>query len=170
MLKSMSAHIGHCGPKPGWGLKNIFKFVEQSLLRFHENKSNDNKGISKHLRFCWQQLFGSLCNITIPLKSTRPNKTEIKIIADEMFDKCLYTGSNLQLAPPCDHCSNALPTELPPLLRTYLWNFLNYRKQIKYCGNSIEIFPFWFLKIMIMMWCSFKSQHENNFTPAHLNK
>ena len=27
MLKSMSAHIGHCGPKPGRGLKNIFKFV-----------------------------------------------------------------------------------------------------------------------------------------------
>ena len=27
MLKSMSTHIRHCGPKPGWGLKNIFKFV-----------------------------------------------------------------------------------------------------------------------------------------------
>ena len=80
-----------------------------------------------------------------------------------MFDKCLHSGSNLQLAPPCDHCSNALPTEL-------LWNFVNYRKQIKYCGNSTEIFPSWFLMIMIMMWCSFKSQHEINFTPAHLNK
>ena len=27
MLKSMSAHVGHCGPKPGCGLKNIFKFI-----------------------------------------------------------------------------------------------------------------------------------------------
>ena len=89
-----------------------------------------------------------------------------------MFDMCLHAGSNLQLAPPCDHCSNALPTELPPLplLRNYLWNFVNYRKQIKYCKNSIEIFPFWFLMIMIMMWCSFESQHEINFAPAHLNK
>ena len=59
-----------------------------------------------------------------------------------MFDKCLQPGSNFQLVPPCDHCSNALPTELPPLLRNYPWNFVNYRKQIKYCGNSIEIFPF----------------------------
>ena len=81
MLKSMSAHVEHCGPKPGCGLKNIFKFIQQSLLLFRENKPNDNKGISKHLRFCWQQLFGSLPNITIPLKSIRPNKTEIKIIA-----------------------------------------------------------------------------------------
>ena len=95
-----------------------------------------------------------------------------------MFDKCLHPGSNfLQLAPPSDHCSNDLPTELPPLMRKYLWNFVNYRKQIKYdfselddCGNSIEIFPFWLLMIMIMMWCSFKSQHEINCTPAHLNK
>ena len=62
-----------------------------------------------------------------------------------MFDKCLHQGSNLQLSPTCGHCSNALPNELPPLLRNYLWNFVNYRKQIKYCGNSIEIFPFWFL-------------------------
>ena len=88
-----------------------------------------------------------------------------------MIDKCLNPGSNLQLAPPCDHCSNVLPTELPP------WNFVNYRKQMKYdfselddFRNSIEIFPFWFLMIIIMMWCSFKSQHEINFTPAHLSK
>ena len=27
MLKSMSAHIGHCGPKPDCVLKNIFKSV-----------------------------------------------------------------------------------------------------------------------------------------------
>ena len=104
----------------------------------------------------------------ISLKSVRPNETEIKIIAEKMFDKCFHLGSNLQLAPPCDHCSNVLPTELPPQLRNYLWNFVNYRKQIKYCGNSIEIFPFWFLIIMIMMWCSFKSQHKINFTSAHL--
>ena len=58
MLKSMSAHVEHRGPKPGCGLKNIFKFIQQSLLLFRENKPNDNKGISKHLRFCWQQLFG----------------------------------------------------------------------------------------------------------------
>ena len=25
--QSMPAHIGHCVPKPSWGLKNIFKFV-----------------------------------------------------------------------------------------------------------------------------------------------
>ena len=86
-----------------------------------------------------------------------------------MFDKCLHPGLNLQLVPPCDHCSNALPTELLPLLRNCLWNFANYRKQIKYCGNSIEIFPFWFLMIMIMMSCLFKSQQEINFTPAHLH-
>ena len=30
-----------------------------------------------------------------------------------MSDKRLHPGSNLQLAPACDHCSNALPTELP---------------------------------------------------------
>ena len=27
VLKSMPPHIGHCGPKAGLGLKNIFKFV-----------------------------------------------------------------------------------------------------------------------------------------------
>ena len=75
MLKSMPAHIGHCGPKSGWGLKNIFKLVGQSLLLVHENKPKHNKGISK--RFCWQQLFGLLYNITISLKSIRPNKTAI---------------------------------------------------------------------------------------------
>ena len=110
----------------------------------------------QHLRFCWQQLFDPLRNITISLKSIRPNITEIKIIAEKMYDKCLHPGSNLQLEPPCDHCSNALPTELPPLLRNYLGNFVNYRKQIKYCGNSIEIPRFCFLMTMIMMWCSFK--------------
>ena len=83
MLKSMPARIGHCRPKPGWGLKNIFKFVLQSLLLFHQSKPKDNKGISKYLRFCWQQLFGLLHNITIWLKSIRPNKTEIKIIAEK---------------------------------------------------------------------------------------
>ena len=98
----------------------MFKFVQQSLLLFHENKPNDNKGISKHLRFCWQQLFGPLRNITVSLKSIRPNKTEIKIIAEKMFDNYQHPGSNLQLAPPCDHYSNALPTELPPLLRNCL--------------------------------------------------
>ena len=36
-----------------------------------------------HLRFCWQQLFGLLRNITSSLKSIRPNKTEIKIIAEK---------------------------------------------------------------------------------------
>ena len=82
MLKSMSACIGHCGPKPGLGLKNICKFVKQSLLLFHENKPNDNNGLSKHFRFYWQQLFGLLRNITISLKSVRPNKTK-KIIAEK---------------------------------------------------------------------------------------
>ena len=66
------------------------------------------KGISKQLRFCWQQLFGQLRNITISLKSIRPDKTEIKIIAEKMLDKCLHPGSNLQLALHCDHCCNAL--------------------------------------------------------------
>ena len=51
------------------------------MLLFHENKPNDNKGISKHWRCCWQQLFGPLRNITISLKLIMPNKTEIKIIA-----------------------------------------------------------------------------------------
>ena len=41
------------------------------MLLFRENKANDNKDISKHLRFCSQQLFGPLPNITISLKSTR---------------------------------------------------------------------------------------------------
>ena len=59
-----------------------------------------------------------------------------------MFDKCLHPGSNLQLTPPCDHCSNALPSELLPLLRNYQWNFVNYRKQIKYCGEFYWNFPF----------------------------
>ena len=147
--------------------KTYLNFFNSHCYSFMKNP-DDNEGISKHLRFCWQQIFGPIRNITISLKSIRPNKTEIKIIAEKMAEKCLHLGSNLQLAPPCDHCSNALPTELPPLLRNYLWNFVNYRKQIKYCGNSVEIFPFWFL--MIMIWCSFKSQQEINFTPAHLNK
>ena len=55
-----------------------------------------------------------------------------------MFDKCLRPGLNLQLAPPCDHCSNALPTELPPLMRNYLSNFVNYREQIKYDFSELE--------------------------------
>ena len=75
------------------------------------------KGISKQLRFCWQQLFGLQHNITILLKPIRPNKTEIKITAGKKFGKNLHPGSNIQLAPPCDHYSNALPTELPPLSR-----------------------------------------------------
>ena len=54
------------------------------LLLFHENRHEDNKGISKHLRFRWQQLLGLLHNITIALKSTRPNKTETKIIAEKI--------------------------------------------------------------------------------------
>ena len=37
------------------------------------------------LRFCWQQLFTPLRNITISLKSIRPNKTEIKIIAEKSW-------------------------------------------------------------------------------------
>ena len=82
--------------------EHIFKklFSSRLLLFFHENKPNDNKGISKHVRFCWQQLFGPLRNITISLKSIRPNKIEIKIIAEQVFYMCLHPGSNLQLAPP----------------------------------------------------------------------
>ena len=57
---------------------------------------------------------------------------------------------------PYDHCSNTLPTELPTTVEKQSVKFCNYRKQVKCCGNSIEIFPFWFLMIMIMMWCSFK--------------
>ena len=86
------AHIGHCGPQPGF--KNILKFVQQSLLLFHENRPKDIKGISKHLWFCWQQLFGLLHNITISLKSIRPNKTEIKIIAEK---KLVYNNNNKML-------------------------------------------------------------------------
>ena len=55
-----------------------------------------------------------------------------------MFDKCLHPGSDLQFAPPCDHRSKALPTELPPLIRNYLWNFVNYRKQIKYDLSELD--------------------------------
>ena len=69
---------------------------------------------------CNTRVFGLLHNITISLKLIRPDKTEINIIAEKMFDKCLHLGSNLQLAPPHDHCSNALLTELPPLLRNCL--------------------------------------------------
>ena len=58
-------------------------------------KPNDNKGISKHVRFCWQQLFGPLRNITTSLKSIRPNKTDIKITAEKVFDNCRHPGSNL---------------------------------------------------------------------------
>ena len=39
----------------------------------------------KHQRFCQQQLFGLLHSITLLLKSIRPNKTEIKIIADQIL-------------------------------------------------------------------------------------
>ena len=53
------------------------------MLLFHENNPEDNKGISKHSRFCWQQLFGLLHNITRSLKSIGPNKTEIKIVAEK---------------------------------------------------------------------------------------
>ena len=64
----------------------------------HENKPKDNKGISKHLRSSWQQLFGLIHNIIISLKFG-PNKTEIKIVAEE---KGIYhhPGSNLWLAHP----------------------------------------------------------------------
>ena len=83
-----SKACGHRGPKPGWGLRNIFKFG------FHENKPKDNKGKSKHLRFCWQQLFGQLHSITISLKSIRPNKTEIKIIDEKQI---LYISRTFSL-------------------------------------------------------------------------
>ena len=144
--------------------QNTWGFVGNSYLAHYATSLYhwSRLGLTKHLRDCWQELFGLLRNIAMSLKSSRPDKTEIKIIAEKMLDKCLHPDSNFQLTPPCVHCSNALPTKLPPLLRKCLWNFVNYRKQIKYCGNSIEIFPFWFL--MIMMSCSFKSQHEINFT------
>ena len=29
------------------------------MLLFHENKPNDNKGISKHLKCIWNEIFGS---------------------------------------------------------------------------------------------------------------
>ena len=35
-------------------------------------------------KFCWQQLLGLLHNITASLKSIRPHKTEIKIIAEKI--------------------------------------------------------------------------------------
>ena len=97
----------------------------QSLLLFHENKPNDNKSISKHLRFCWQQLFGPLRNTTISLQSIRPNKTEIK-----MFDKCLHPGSNLQLEPTYDHCSNH-----------YLWNFVKVAGEDRSATNGKWLNP-----------------------------
>ena len=52
-----------------------------------------------------------------------------------MFDKCLHPGSNLQLAPLCDHGSNATVKKLSV-------KFVNYRKQIKYCGEFYWNFPF----------------------------
>ena len=112
------------------------------MLLFHQQKSNDNKSISKHVRFCWQQLFGPLRNIAISLKSIRPNKTEIKFIAEKVFDKCLHPGPNLQLALPYDHCSNALLTELPPLLRNYLWNFVKSSQTDKVLWEFYWNFPF----------------------------
>ena len=61
-------------------------------MLFLENKPNVNKSISKHVRFCWQQLFGPLRNITISLKSIRPNKTEIKIIAEKNVGHIGHVG------------------------------------------------------------------------------
>ena len=36
-----------------------------------------------HVRFCWQQLFGLIYNITISLTSIRKSKTETKIITEK---------------------------------------------------------------------------------------
>ena len=36
-----------------------------------------------------------------------PNKTEIEIIAEKIIGIYLHPALNLQLAPPCDHYSNA---------------------------------------------------------------
>ena len=47
---------------------------------------------------------------------------------------------------------------------------MNYCKQVKYCGNSVEIFPFLVFNDYDYDVYFFKSQHEINFTPAHLNK
>ena len=82
----------------------MFKFVEQLLLLFHENKTNDNKGISKHLRFCWQQLFGLLHNITISLKSTRLNKTEIKVIAEKKIGTLHHPMITAATPTPLSYC------------------------------------------------------------------
>ena len=43
------------------------KLFNSHCYSFMKKKPNDNKGISKHVRFCWQQLFGPLRNITISL-------------------------------------------------------------------------------------------------------
>ena len=74
-----------------------------SFIKTNLRKIN-YKGLSKHQRFCWQQLLGLLHNIAVSLKSIRP---DIKFIAEEKIGKLLHMGSKLQLTPPFDYCSNA---------------------------------------------------------------
>ena len=110
---------------------------EQSLLLFHEHNPKDNEGISKHFMFCWQQLFGLLHNITISLTFIRPNKTEIKIIAERKMVGIstrvrTFTLHYLVITTPTP---NPL---LPPLLRNELRNFVNYRKHILQTKREIS--------------------------------
>ena len=44
--------------------------LTETLLLFYKNSPEENKGSSKHLRFCGQRLFGLLHSIAIPLKFT----------------------------------------------------------------------------------------------------
>ena len=86
------------------------------MLLFHKNKPKDIKGISKHLKFCWQQLFGLLHNITISLKSIRPNKTEIELIAKNELIYISFRARTFILHHPV---TNAPTTN--PLNYRYCW-------------------------------------------------
>ena len=111
MLKAHQHILDIVGLSQAQVWRTYLNLFNSHCYSFMKNKPEDNKGISKHSRFRWQQLFGPLHNITISLKSIRPNKTEIKIIAEK---------ENWYISPS---------GRLEPLACTTLWppNPLSYR-------------------------------------------
>ena len=96
--------------------------------------------------------------ISAPIKVFRLDSDRFKNLSDT--DRSTFNSGAEQYCSGAETASKpaflvwteALSSTLSVTLRftiQYSVNiaFVNYRKQIQYCGNSIEIFSFWFLKL-----------------------
>ena len=78
----------------------------------------------------YKRINGLLHNITISLKSIRPNETEIKIIAEKNWYISTRARTFSLHHPVTTMPTPNQPTELPPLLRNQSGNFVNEHTDI----------------------------------------